>query len=482
MENGIMLQGFEWYLENDGKYYQNMKAMASTLKEAGFTAIWIPPCFKGTGQNDVGYGIYDHYDLGEFDQKGGVRTKYGTKTELVEMIKALQEQGLQVYADVVMNHKAGADKTETFMAVKVDPADRKKELEAPREIEAWTYFEFPGRNGKYSSFKWNFNHFSGVDFDVKKNEKGIFRILGDNKGWNLGVSGEHGNYDYLMHADLNHAHPEVIVEFTTWAEWFIQTTGVDGFRLDALKHIDTAFINIFYESVTKKYSSSFYMVGEFWAPDFEVKKAYLDQTYHKLDLFDVGLHFNLYEASNKGEAFDLRTIFDNTMVAAYPERSVTFVDNHDSQPGQSLQSWVKPWFKLHAYALILLREKGYPCVFYGDYFGTGGDKPFEGIQPQLDVLMRVRKEAAYGEQVDYFEDPGRIGWVRLGSGEYPERLAVVMSNKEDGVLLMYIGEDQAGQSYGDWLGHVTETVVIREDGFGEFKVKSGQVSVWRAKK
>ena len=53
-----------------------------------------------------------------------------------------------------------------------------------------------------------------------------------------------------------------------------------------------------------------------------------------------------------------------------PLLAVTFVDNHDSQPGQALASWVADWFKPLAYALILLRRDGYPCVFYGDYFGN----------------------------------------------------------------------------------------------------------------
>nr|WP_308215307.1 hypothetical protein [Sinobaca sp. H24] len=43
--------------------------------------------------------------------------------------------------------------------------------------------------------------------------------------------------------------------------------------------------------------------------------------------------------------------------------AVTFVDNHDSQPEESLESWVEEPFKQSAYALILLREDGYPCVF-----------------------------------------------------------------------------------------------------------------------
>ena len=37
---------------------------------------------------------------------------------------------------------------------------------------------------------------------------------------------------------------------------------------------------------------------------------------------------------------------------------------------QALESWVEPWFKPLAYALILLRREGYPCVFYPDYYGA----------------------------------------------------------------------------------------------------------------
>jgi alpha-amylase len=48
---------------------------APDLAKAGITSLWLPPAYKGTGGGmDVGYGIYDLFDLGEFDQKGSVRT------------------------------------------------------------------------------------------------------------------------------------------------------------------------------------------------------------------------------------------------------------------------------------------------------------------------------------------------------------------------------------------------------------------------
>lgn len=67
-----------------------------------------PPAYKGSaGINDVGYGVYDTYDLGEFDQKGTVRTKYGTRAEYLAAIRMLHLADLQVLPDIVLNHRMG---------------------------------------------------------------------------------------------------------------------------------------------------------------------------------------------------------------------------------------------------------------------------------------------------------------------------------------------------------------------------------------
>lgn len=71
-----------------------------------------------------GYDIYDLYDLGEFDQKGSRPTKWGTKEELLGLLWLAQDLGVGVYWDAVLNHKAAADYTERFPAVRVDPEGR----------------------------------------------------------------------------------------------------------------------------------------------------------------------------------------------------------------------------------------------------------------------------------------------------------------------------------------------------------------------
>ena len=83
------------------------------------------------------------------------------------------------------------------------------------------------------------------------------------------------------------------------------------------------------------------------------------------------------------------------MVKNHPEHAVTFVDNHDTQRGQALESTVEEWFKPAAYALILLREDGLPCLFYGDYYGIEGEFAQENFQEILDTLLYARKELKF---------------------------------------------------------------------------------------
>lgn len=478
MNNGILFQGFEWYLPDDGNYFKDMLLKLDELERMGITAIWLPPLSKGTWSNDTGYGPYDLYDLGEFNQKGSVRTKYGTKEELMTLIKAIHGRGIQVYADVVLNHKAGADSSEKMMAVKVDSSDRMKQIEEPREIEGWTGFNFQARQDKYSAFKWNYNHFTGVDFDQLTGDKGIFRILGENKGWNLNVSEEFGNFDYLMFTNIDHAHPQVREELKNWADWFIEELHLNGFRMDAIKHIDRTFMNEFTSHIKSKFGNDFYILGEYWDSNINVNEKYLADTEYDLDLFDVGLHYNFFAASKSDGNYDLRTIFDNSVVKLNAMKSVTFVDNHDSQPGQSLVSFVEPWFKEIAYGLILLRKDGYPCIFYGDYYGTGGEHPTLGIKDKLDVLSIIRKNHAYGDQDDYFNEPDFIGWVRHGNQEHLNKVVTMISIKEKKSIRMFLGEGQAGKVYADFTGNCLDKIFIDNECYGEFCAEPRSISVW----
>lgn len=478
-KNHTIMQFFEWHIAPDGSHWKRLKDAAPELKKAGFDSVWIPPVTKALSPEDNGYGVYDLYDLGEFDQKGAVRTKYGTKQELLDAIQACHEHDIVVYVDLVMNHKAGADATERFKVVEVDPMDRNKEISEPFEIEGWTRFDFPGRGDTYSGFKWNHTHFNGTDYDAGKKRTGIFRIAGDGKSWSEHVDSEFGNYDYLMFANIDYSHPDVQREMIEWGKWMVRTLSCGGFRLDAIKHINHHFIKDFTNAVKKEFGETFYMVGEFWNPNLEDCRQFLDTVDYKIDLFDVPLHYKLHAASEAGKAFDLRTIFDDTLVQSHPLNAVTFVDNHDSQPHESLESWVQDWFKQSAYALILLRKDGYPVVFYGDYYGVGGDAPIPGKKLAIDPLMYARTTKAYGKQDDYFDHPNLIGWVRQGVPEVPRSgCAVVISNAGEGFKRMFAGKDRAGEVWVDLTNTRKDRITIGEDGFADFPVNGGSVSVW----
>ncbi|MDU3420978.1 alpha-amylase [Streptococcus sp.] len=479
MTNQTVMQYFEWYLPSDGQHWNHLAEDAQHLSGLGISHVWMPPAFKGTNKDDVGYGVYDLFDLGEFDQKGTIRTKYGFKDEYLNAINRLKDVGIVPMADVVLNHKAAADKLETFEVVEVDPEDRTKEISKPFEIEGWTHFTFDGRQKAYNDFEWHWYHFNGTDFDAKRNKSGIYLIQGDNKGWaeNDLVDNENGNFDYLMYANLDYKHPEVIENIYSWVDWFVQTTGVLGFRMDAVKHIDSFFMRNFIRDVKEKQGQDFYVFGEFWNAKEEDNNTYLEKTENRFDLVDVRLHNNLYDASLEGADYDLTTIFDQTLVKNHPEHAVTFVENHDTQRGQALESTVEEWFKPAAYALILLREDGLPCLFYGDYYGIEGEFAQESFQEVLDTLLYARKELAYGEQIDYFDDPNCIGWTRSGN-EGGTPLAVTISNDVANSKTMEIGSDWAGQTFHDILGNCSDTVTIDEDGWGDFPVSEKSVSVW----
>ena len=153
--------------------------------------------------------------------------------------------------------------------------------------------------------------------------------------------------------------------------------------------------------------------------------------------------------------------------------------NHDTQPGQTVETPIAPFFKLHAYAMILLRAQGLPCVFFGDLYGILGSRPeapaCEGMLPSL---ILVRKLFAYGEQKDYLDCPTSVGWTRLGTWDRKEGCAVVMSVWQPARKKMFVGLDKAGQAWSDVLGNWTEDVVIDRKGFGDFGCSERSTSVF----
>lgn len=452
-----------------------------------------PPAYKGTrGPLSEGYDVYDIYDLGEFDQKGTVATKYGTKEEYIRAVNKARGLGMMVFIDVVLNHMGGAEEKERVKVRRVDPNNRLKFTSEEIEIEAYTRFTFPGRGDSHSSFTWDKDCFTGIDYDANTKECAIFSIINEyGEGWEPLVDNEKGNFDFLMLNDIETRNPAVRNELMKWGRWYYETVPFDGVRLDAVKHINPQFFIDWLDYLRAEVNPSLLAIGEYWlSDDLSVLLKYIESTGGRMSLFDAPLHHNFSIASELKHEFDLRHILKDSLVAVKPELAITFVDNHDTQPLQSLEEFTEQWFKPHAYCIVLLRKDGVPCVFYPDLYGacySGPDKKKNTREvtiprlAELPALLELRKNIAYGEQHDYFDDPHCIGWVRRGD-ELREGsgCAILLSNDPSQTQMkkMEMGIAFAGRRMYNVFSQSKETLVLDDLGCGEFTVAPNYISVW----
>ncbi|GAA6007384.1 uncharacterized protein JCM10292_005519, partial [Rhodotorula paludigena] len=225
-----------------------------------------------------------------------------------------------------------------------------------------------------------------------------------------------------------------------------------------------------------------FCVGEFWKQDVGSLEAYLDRFPEQMSLFDAPLHDTFKEAGDAGENFDLRQIWDGSLVQKRPVDAVTLVCNHDTQPTQALEAPVATWFAPLAYSLILLRGDGYPCVFAGDLWGCNSDPKVDPIN-QLGDLIRARKEFAYGPTRDYWDHANCVGWVREGDKDHDGCAVVICNGTGEGEKRMQLpgGDEHKGEVWVDLLGWYQGEVTIEDDGWANFKCPSKSVSVWTKK-
>jgi alpha-amylase len=331
---------------------------------------------------------------------------------------------------------------------------------------------------------WHWYHFDAVDHNLlDQGMAAIWKVHGADFEHNVDL--EKGNYDYLMGCDLNINHPEVRSELKTWGEWTLDTVGVDGFRLDAIKHIASDFFIDWIGHVEQHAQRDLFVVGEYWSNKLESLSWYAANSGGRMSLFDAPLHYNFHAASTSGGQFDMQRLLNGSLMQTMPLLAVTLVDNHDTQPLQSLESTVEPWFKPLAYAVILLRDQGYPCVFHADYYGAQYGERRHGQEISIDLashrvlidrFLRARSKCAYGAQYEYFDHFNCIGWTRLGTPNHPRAMAVLMSDGDAGWKWMEVGK--AHTVFRDLSGHIQDAITTNGDGWANWRCLGGSVSVW----
>ena len=443
--NGVMLQAFYWDVPRTtpaGSWWKNLERKAGEFADVGFTGIWLPPPYKGGGgNNDVGYGVYDRYDLGEFNQKGTVATRYGTFAELKSAVVALKARKIQVYADVVMNHMMGAD------------ADDQFKYEG-RDYKVPTRFAFTGRGNTYSNYKWQYYNFNGVELanHTWKEWKG---------GWDFPAY--HDAWDNLMGCEIRFQDENNCRELIRWGHWFTDTLDLDGYRLDATKHIHTPFVNRWLDEV----KGPRFAVSEAMFYDLDDLKKYSAATGGRTSLFDFPLHKVFAETLNSNGPGDLRKLRFAGFTEGNGPLSVSFVDNHDTDRDFSIHKQ-----KMLAYAYVLMRDKGYPCVFYKDYYEYG-------LGPEIKQLMKIRREHAYGPSWEHEESDADVyAYSRAGNKDHTG-LVLLLCDRGSGEKR--VRTPFANARLTDLTGNQNGVVVTDASGVGAFPLKEHSYSVWSPK-
>jgi alpha-amylase len=445
--NGVMMQAFYWDVpisSTQGTWWQVLGSRAAELKSAGITALWLPPAYKGGSQSDVGYGVYDRYDLGEFNQKGTVATRYGTIGQLQTAIGAMKAQGLQVYEDMVMNHMTWADAQENVNGNLV-----------------YTKFNFPGRGNTYSSYKWTFNNFTGTQ---QAPNNGWYQW----KSWDFQPYANNDAYDNLLGSEIQYNNNAANqTETINWGNWITTKMSLDGYRLDATKHIYTPYVNQWLDAVK---TNGRFAVSEAWFRNLQDLKNYAAATGGRTSLFDVPLHYTFQDMSNGNGAWDMRGLQFAGFTESNPTLSVSFVDNHDTDHPGALYSPVTN-LKMLAYAYILTRANGYPCVFYKDYYNYG-------LGNQIKTLNGIRQANAYGAAAEYTSINDADVYVYSRAGDATHKGLLMLLNDGSTARTKTVTTPFKNATLTDKTGNRTGTVTTDANGTGNFPVNARSYSVW----
>ena len=468
--NGTIIQFFHDNDDCEESLWASLKKETTKLSRLGFTAAWLPPAFKGAlGAKDDGYTPYDLYDLGEYNQKGTISTKYGNKEEYIDAIKSLHQKKINVYTEIVIDKKHGADEIEYVDSEDFMKQDNCQMVGKNKKIVGLSKFTFPGRNHEESNYEYSWKDFSYIEWNK---EKAIHDL---NKNISVEQLKELDNGNFIIGNKINYNNSNTKKELIKWGQWYQKNTKLDGFVFDANYDLLNVYKDLF-ENVRHNMKTDLFGLTKMWQWNVDEIKKYIDCFGGKVSAIDVPLHYNLYNCSKGHGDYDLRKIFDGTLVSERPYNAITFVDNSDTLTGGIFESTVEDWFKKIAYSLILLRKDGYPVVSYPDYVGECDVKNFK---KDLDKILKLRVEKAYGEQHDYFDNPNCIGWTREGVADIKDSgMAVVISDGIGGTKRMYIGKQFAGAHFSDALGNAKYNIKIDDNGYGDFYVNRGAVAVW----
>ncbi|MEV2237918.1 pullulanase-type alpha-1,6-glucosidase [Micromonospora sp. NPDC049891] len=385
------------YDPTDKGFYQggDLKGLTERLdyiEGLGTTAIWLAPVFKNRpvqGEGDDVSAGYHGYWITDFTQ---VDPHFGSPADLKKLVQLAHRRGIKVYLDVIVNHTADVITYAEDKFSYVDKATAPYRDAQGRPFEDRNYADgsrdFPKVNG--DSFPYTPTFETRADAKVKVpawlNDPTMYHNRGDSTF--VGENSEYG--DFFGLDDLWTERPEVVRGMTKiYADW-VRSTGVDGFRLDTVKHVNMDFWPQFSQGVQQAAARAgkkdFFMFGEVYSADPEIASSYVRQ-----GGLPATLDFGFQEAArgytaNDGSAKALADLYarDDLYAArdTHAGRLTTFLGNHDmGRIGSFIANGpTDPATHLRrdqlAHELMFL-TRGQPVIYSGDeqgFTGAGGDK------------------------------------------------------------------------------------------------------------
>jgi alpha-amylase len=418
-QHGYKPDGTGWYHGGD---LEGLLGKLDYIENLGTTAIWLTPSFKNRAvQLEDNSAGYHGYWITDFEQ---IDPHLGTNQELQDLIDAAHARGMKVFFDIITNHTADVIDYEEAHR----PGYVSKDVD-PYRTAAGTVFDdrdFAG-GGTFppldpdQSFPYTPKFNSAADETVK-HPAWLNDVTNYHNRGNTTFVGENSQYgDFFGLDDLFTEKPEVVDGMVDiYAKW-IEDFGIDGFRIDTMKHVNDEFWREFGPRVLDiahaAGKSEFLMFGEV----FDTTKTYTSH-FTTQDGVQAVLDFPFQAAAQSFAASssatdDLRDFFAGddwyTDADSNAYQLPTFLGNHDmgrigmflrnANPGATDTEIVARDRLAHA---LMYFSRGQPVVYYGDEQGFVGDGGDQGARQDM-----------FASQVASYNDDDLIGTDRTTATE-----------------------------------------------------------------
>jgi Glycosyl hydrolase family 57/Alpha amylase, catalytic domain/Bacterial TSP3 repeat len=301
--------------------WKEMSDRMPELAEAGYSSLWLPPPTKASGGLSVGYDLFDPFDLGGRSQRSTVTTRYGTEAELLNLIETAHRFGIRVYADNIMNHRAfDIPAFNESTPVDVYPGMLPEDFHLRRTEDgfyrkwdntrdwndAWQVMnlglsdlvdiahETPNTNhglseGDDSPKPSYVRHPTFPEFYDRMPNLAVDPSLWDAGDW----SGDTNKNIYIGFGTNNGLTTNVLADYPDFfnedvggylcrsVRWLMETTKMDGLRLDAVKHVPDYFFGAYDDDA----SSAGYCGSAQW--QFNMSRGFSDWSNHRDSNFNT---------------------------------------------------------------------------------------------------------------------------------------------------------------------------------------------------